>query len=220
MIFGKKKKKKNKYSLVREARDLEVARLLKSKLHWKAIIAALALCNVVVLAYGSANAVKPALQPYVISITEDVNVGFVGLQRRTRRSFDDATIRYYLIRFIENSRQIVQDQIAMRQNVSDAWTVLSQNAANTTMQQINEEGIFELANNGYVRLIEFALFQREAENTWRVEWVETTRQYGALVSRNRMEGIFTIASFEPPTEEIRERNPFGFQITEYFIRER
>jgi type IV secretion system protein TrbF len=131
----------------------------------------------------------------------------------------DASIRYHLQRFIENTRGISSDPAVLKQNWLDAYTAVTPKGGNMLTAYVSapEHEPFHRAQEGARVTIETVSAVRVSQNTWQVDWRETTwDSHGAIVGAPTLwRGMFQILLQVPTTAEAMTKNPIGLYIDEF-----
>ena len=162
---------------------------------------------------------KPKLIPYVVEIQGD-QISFQGVVHSTKLTINDAVVRNYLIRFVTNLRTISSDPVVLKTNLKDVYSIATPAAQRQITESISQSKPFEQSAHEIRDDVQFTLFEKIAEKTWRAEWIEQIRQQGNLKDTHSMVGTFTYTQGYPSTDIEAEQNPFGLYITEFFITQR
>jgi type IV secretion system protein TrbF len=162
---------------------------------------------------------KPKLIPYVVQ-TQGDQVTFKGVITSTKLPISDAVVRNYLIRFVTHLRTISSDTVVLKKDLRDVYSIATPAAQRQITETISASKPFELSAHDTRDDVQFTLFEKIAEHTWRAEWNEQIRVQGNLKDSLMMVGTFTYTQGFPSTEIEAEQNPFGLYITEFFITQR
>lgn len=199
--------------------DFQIARSVGSlKTAWALAIIEAAVILLLVFYMGSYMQ-KPKLVPYVVTIQGD-QVSFQGVMRSTKLTINDAVVRNYIIRFVSNLRTVSSDTVVLKKNLFDTYQIATPGAQRQISEEIAQTKPFEASNHDIRDDVQFTVFEKIAEKTWRAEWIEQIRQQGNLKDTISMVGTFTYVQGFPETEQQAERNPFGLYISEFFISQR
>jgi type IV secretion system protein VirB5 len=199
--------------------DWQIARSNRSLQFWR-VLALLAVGGLFLSLWYIGNYIqKPKLIPYVVEIKDD-QIAFKGVIQTQKLNITDAVVRNYLIRIVGNLRTISSDIVVLKNNLRDVYSITTPAAQRQVTEMIGSDKPFEQSAHEIRRDVQFTLFERIAEKTWRVEWIEQIRVQGTLKDTFAMAGTFTYSQGFPNTEIEAEQNPFGFYISEFFISQR
>jgi type IV secretion system protein VirB5 len=131
----------------------------------------------------------------------------------------DATVKYHLQRFIEDTRSISSDVAVLKKNWLDAYTLVTPKGGNmlTTYVSQPEHEPFHRAAVGERVGVEILSAVRESQDTWQIDWRESTwDKNGQTVGVPALwRGMFHISLQTPKTEEAMTRNPIGLYVDEF-----
>lgn len=158
--------------------------------------------------------------PYLVEVDklgETVAVGRADVAQPA----DERIIKAMLASFLTNARTVTADVALQRKYILDVYSMLgTQDPATMKMNEwLNgtpESTPFKRAETVLVS-VEVKSVLRQTENSWQIDWVETTRTHdGALAQPPRnMKGIFNIYTVPPTKEEQLLRNPIGLFIKDF-----
>lgn len=154
--------------------------------------------------------------PYVVEVDKLGQQLTVG--KLSGKNFDEEKVVIYsLASTVTNLRTIWTDPKMQKEMIFDAYKYIK--SGSTAERKINEE--FEKSNPFLVigtvqRNVQITNVLRESDNTWAVEWEETTTDVSGRGNETATYKALMQVEFIPPTstKEIY-KNPLGIKITEY-----
>ena len=160
---------------------------------------------------------QPKAVPHIVQVDKigaPTYVGPVGQSAREYRPAE-ATIKYHLRRFIEQTRSISSDPAIVRKNWTDAYTVITATAANQLSAYAERNDPIKRAQDARVTVDVSAIVQVSKE-TWQADWEEKTwdkagNQVGSVVWR----GTFKVIVHTPESEDQIATNPIGLYVDEF-----
>lgn len=160
---------------------------------------------------------QPKAVPHIVQVDKigaPTYIGPIGQSAREYRP-GDATIKYHLRRFIDQTRGVSSDPAVVRKNWTDAYTVITPNAANQLSAYAERNDPIKRAQDARVTVDVSAVVQVSKE-TWQADWEEKTwdkagNQVGSAVWR----GTFKILLRTPESEDQIATNPIGLYIDEF-----
>jgi len=160
---------------------------------------------------------KPKAVPHIIEIDQIGNATYRGAVGSSQYTPSEATVRYHLRRFIEDTRTLTSDQAVLKRNWLDAYALVTRNGGNmlTAYVQKPENEPFRRAQEERVNVEVLALVAA-SKDTWQIDWRERRwdrngNPMGDVVWRGMLRVIFQT----PKTEEAMARNPIGLYIDEF-----
>lgn len=187
---------------ISKAKDWRLAAILAM------VVAIIAVCGVVYI--GSQN----KLIPYVVEV-DKLGEAVAIRSAELIRPADHRVIRSMLARFVVNLRSVMVDAAAQKRAVLDVYALLS--GADPATVILNEyyrsgKSPFKRAESETVT-VEVQSVLPISEETWQVEWLETTRsRSGTEKEKARFKAVLTIAFTPPTTEKSIILNPIGLFI--------
>jgi type IV secretion system protein VirB5 len=160
---------------------------------------------------------QPKAVPHIVQVDKigaPTYLGPVGQSAREYRP-GDATIKYHLRRFVEQTRSISSDAEIVRKNWTDAYTLITANAANQLGAYAEHNDPIRRAQDARVT-VDVAAIVQVSKETWQADWEEKTwdksgNQVGSVVWR----GTFKIILRTPESEDQIATNPIGLYIDEF-----
>ena len=160
---------------------------------------------------------QPKAVPHIVQVDKigaPTYIGPIGQSAREYRP-GDATIKYHLRRFIDQTRSVSSDPAVVRKNWTDAYTVITPNAANQLGAYAERNDPIKRAQDARVTVDVSSIVQVSKE-TWQADWEEKTwdkagNQVGSAVWR----GTFKVLLRTPESEDQIATNPIGLYIDEF-----
>ena len=162
---------------------------------------------------------KPKAVPHIIQIDAIGAPTYAGPagQSASHYSPSDATLKYHLRRFLEDTRGISSDSAVLRKNWLEAYNLVTPRGGSMLTAFVGkpENDPFKRAANERAT-IEVAAMVRVSDGTWQIDWRETLwDKSGAPVSTAVWRGMFRVLLETPKTEEAMIKNPIGLYIDEF-----
>lgn len=139
---------------------------------------------------GEARAVSPAVQNY----------------RPT-----DGQIAWHLGRFVTDVRSISTDPVLVRRNWLNAYEFATERGAQFLNEHARVADPFADIGQRSVS-VQITSVVRASDSSFRVAWVESTYQRGALARTERWTAILTVVLRPPRTADQLRRNPLGLFV--------
>lgn len=153
--------------------------------------------------------------PYVIEVDQEGTVRLVGTPETQDWDPGEGVQQYFLRQWIHDVRSVSTDRSVIREQLERAYDGVSGRAANLLDEHVEEDNPFEMDDRTRTAEID-AVTRAGEEKSWRVEWVEKTRDaQGYLVKEERRVGIFELERIRPESVEDVEANALGLFV-EYF----
>lgn len=160
---------------------------------------------------------QPKAVPHIVQVDRlgaPTYLGPVGQAAREYRP-SEASLKYHLRRFITETRTISSDPVVMKRNWVDAYTLITQNAANHLSAFAQQTDPFKRIDQERVSVDVVAVVQLSAD-TWQADWQEKTwDKAGNELAGTIWRGTFRIVVRIPETEEQLASNPIGLFVDEF-----
>ena len=172
------------------------------------VLAGLSICGMIVTAQ------QPSLAPYIVEVDPD---GLpIAAYRPGELKPTEAQARAELARWIKNWRTVTPDGDVLSDAITRVYAYLASNRAAT-----NYVSDWYRSNNPYQRAekatvsVRIVQVLKASEKSWRVEWVETTRDRprGIEIAQDRYVGLVTSERMAV-TEASIMHNPTGIKWTD------
>ena len=155
---------------------------------------------------------QPKVVPYVVEVNKLGDALAIRAADHAERP-DDRLIRAQLARWIEEIRSVYLDAAAEHNAIRDAYSMINQHGMafgflNDTLRK-PENNPFDRATNTSVS-VEVQSVLPLSQDTWRVEWLETTRDRGGHeMAHATWAATISIAIQAPVDEKSIRSNPTG-----------
>jgi type IV secretion system protein VirB5 len=206
-----------RYRKARQEWDHRMGSALVQARNWRfAAFASFAtvLLSVVGMIYLGA---QPKAVPHIVQVDRLGAPTYYGPVGQSAREFRpaDAVLKYHLRRFIDETRSVSSDPAVMKRNWLDAYTLITQSAANQLNVYAQQNEPFKRMKNERVSIDVFALVQL-SKDSWQADWRETAWDKGGNESGVSVwRGTFRVLLRTPESDEQLVSNPIGLFIDEF-----
>ncbi len=163
---------------------------------------------------------KPKAVPHIIEIDQLGAALYRGPAGKTAADYNptEATIKYHLRRFIEDTRTISADPAVIKKNWVDAYQLVTPRGGNMLTAYVSkpENEPFRRSQDERVTTEVMAMV-RVSNDTWQIDWRESEFDRNGTPIGNPVlwRGMFKILLQLPKTEEAMAKNPIGLYIDEF-----
>jgi type IV secretion system protein TrbF len=160
---------------------------------------------------------QPKAVPHIVQVDRIGAPTYLGPVGQAAREYkpSEASLKYHLRRFIGETRSISSDAAVMKQNWLDAYTLITQNAANHLNAYAQETDPFKRGAEERVSVDVVAIVALSVD-TWQADWVEKTWDKAGNETGNAIwRGTFRVVLRMPETEEQLAANPIGLFVDEF-----
>lgn len=160
---------------------------------------------------------QPKAVPHIVQIDKMGSAAYAGPIGQSAREYrpSDAVLKYHLRRFIDDTRTVSSDVAIMRRNWIDAYSLITQAAANQLNSVAQQSDPFKRAQSERISVSVVAVVQL-SKGTWQADWKETSWDKGGTELGSTMwRGTFRIILRAPETEEQLVANPIGLLVDEF-----
>ena len=207
------------YRRARQEWDARMGSAVVAAHHWR--LASFSSLGLVLVAIGGMIylGAKPKAVPHIIQIDAIGAPAYLGPVGRAASQYvpTDATIKYHLRRFLEDTRTLSSDSAVLRKNWLEAYTLVTPRGANMLSAYVSkpENDPFKRAASERVTT-EVAAMVRVSAETWQIDWRETGwDKSGAPTASVVWRGMFRVLIETPKTEDAMTKNPIGLYIDEF-----
>jgi len=205
----------------REAWDTWIEKIHGELLTWKVLAILLSLGLIASMIFSGYHFTRPKFIPYVVFVKDNGDVNFKGRIDTNSVSLSSAMIRSYLIRFISDISKVSTDLATHKNNLRDAYYLVTQSGRQILTDYIGEAKSLEKAGEGDIYVdVRFLAFDQLGESTWSVDWREIERKTGVVIGTREMRGTFLYERGEAESIIEAENNPLGIYFSSFDIRER
>ena len=183
-------------------------------------IIALGLMVTIILLAGALiyKSLSSSVMPYVVEVDTTTgairNVGTVESSRNYKPT--DAVYRYFLAKFLKNTREVPLDPIVYRENLSDAYAFLTKSSARKMQSMLESEKISEKFGTQTVQINISTILPMEGGHSYQIRWTEEIFEIeSGLKIVTPYSGIFTVQTINAEEEEQLNVNPINLYITDF-----
>ena len=207
------------YMRARQEWDTRIGSAVVAAKNWR--LASFACLGLVFLSIGGMIylGAKPKAVPHIIQIDSIGAPTYLGPVGQTAREYvpSEATTKYHLRRFLEDTRTLSWDSAVLKKNWLDAYSLVTPRGANMLSAYVSkpENDPFKRAAKERVT-IEVIAMVRVSADTWQVDWRESAwDKSGAPIEAQVWRGMFRVLLETPKTEEVMAKNPIGLYVDEF-----
>jgi len=207
------------YRRARQEWDARIGSAVVAARNWR--LAAFASFGLVLVSLGGMIflGAKPKAVPHIIQIDAIGAPTYLGPVGQAAKDYvpSDATIKYHLRRFLEDTRTLSSDAAVLKKNWLDAYALVTPRGANMLSAYVQkpENDPFKRAASERVTT-EVASMVRVSADTWQIDWRETAwDKSGAPSAPVVWRGMFRVLLQTPQTEDAMAKNPIGLYIDEF-----
>jgi type IV secretion system protein VirB5 len=160
---------------------------------------------------------RPKLVPHIVQIDSLGAARYMGPAAQSVSEYapSDATLKYHLRRFLEDTRTLSSDSAVVRRNWLEAYALVTPRGANMLSAYVSGSDPFKRAASERVTL-EVAAMLRASADSWQIDWRETSwDKAGAPSPAVVWRGMFRVLREIPKTEEAMAKNPIGLYVDEF-----
>lgn len=155
--------------------------------------------------------------PYIVEVDKIGHIISVGVADKSNPIDKKRIVRAAMIDWVENSRAVISDQLAMKRIVGKVYAHVT--GTGKAKKQLDEyykaRNIFELSSKQTISA-EVTVALPLAGNTWQIEWTETMRnQAGETMGSERWKAVVTYDFYPLDTEEAIRANPSQIFVTDF-----
>jgi len=204
--------------MAQQAWNFRMAGSYAELIAWRSMAILEAVIIILTLYFSFTHIVEPKLLPFVVVEEKATGkVEFAGrIQGQTITITDRMYINYFHT-FIDNLRTITAEPALMKKNLIKDYFFIMPSAKPTLDDIIRESNPFEKADRQVVVDLDYEVEQKMGENTWRLQWSETSYKSGMAFNKVIKSGIFTTTRGETSSDEAANANPLGLFITSFSI---
>jgi type IV secretory pathway TrbF-like protein len=209
----------SKYVRARQEWDERMGGALVHARNWR--LAAFAALGTVFLAVAGMIYLGrlPKLVPLVVEVDHMGAATYLGPVGQSDYVPSDAVVRYHLQQFLERTRSISSDPAILKRNWFDTYSAVTPKGAAMLTAYVSapEHNPMRRAQDGQTVAIETASIVRVSQDTWQVDWRETTSdRHGTPVGPPALwRGMFKILLQKPDSSEATAKNPIGLYVDEF-----
>lgn len=205
------------YKRAQQEWDARIGRSAVQARNWRlATFAALA-TNLLAIAGAVYLGAQPKVVPHIIEVDKLGAPSYLGPAGESGRSYKptDASLRYHLRRFVDETRSVSSDPAVLKRNWLDAYNLVTQPAANQLNAYAQQAEPFKRVLNERVS-VELVGTVQISRDSWQVDWRESSwDKSGNQIATTLWRGTFRVIVRPPTTEEQLAVNPIGLLIDEF-----
>lgn len=166
-----------------------------------------------VLVFGLVDMAKSSkVVPYIVEV-DKLGQAVAVRPAEVAGKPDQRIVRFQLANYITNARSVTPDRVVQKKWLDAVYAVSSGSAAAFLNDYYKQNDPF---TKGRTSLVSVDLQNAPlplSDNTWQVQWTETTRGLNGLVENvTRYQAILTVTTFEPTTAQQIIANPTGIVV--------
>ena len=204
----------NRYLSARREWDERYGDLITRARNWRA--AAFGALVVALVATGGvvALSLQTRIIPFVVAVDNLGRPVASGLAEAAPVA-DDRLKRAALVQWVSDLRTVTSDGISQRKAIDRVYAMIARgSAAQLEVSEFYRKDPPQKRAQSAMVSVDVKAIYASSEQTYEVEWVETTRGLGGDVqSEQAWKGSFTIAVNPPADEQLARVNPLGVYVT-------
>jgi type IV secretion system protein VirB5 len=208
------------YQRARQVVDERIGSARRQAFSWRVFgLGALAIAAIAVagLWYQSS---KSKVVPYVVEVDSEGAVRLVGQPATEAYVPGEYVEKHFLEEWLLKIREVSSDREVVKADLLAAYKGVTQKAKAQMDELLEDESPFDLMKK-YTRSVDFQSFNKLSDESWRVEWRETTfGKDGYVKDTQSYVGIVSLTHRRPTTKKEVERNPLGLYVTHFSLNER
>lgn len=204
----------NRYLSARREWDERYGDLITRARNWR--MAAFGALAVALVATGGvvALSLQTRIIPFVVAVDNLGRPVASGLAEAAPVA-DDRLKRAALVQWVSDLRTVTSDGTSQRKAIDRVYAMIARgSAAQLEVSEFYREDPPQKRAQSAMVSVDVRAIYASSEQTYEVEWVETTRGLGGDVqSEQAWKGSFTIAVNPPADEQLARVNPLGVYVT-------
>ena len=158
------------------------------------------------------------VMPYIVEVDQVTgqvrNVGTVEEARNYEPG--EEVYKYFLSRFVKNTREIPLDPVVYKENLMEANGFLTIDAANKLQTMLRTEKITDKFGLQTVQINISTVLPMEGGHSYQIRWTEENFTLGSGDKKViPYSGIFTVQTIKSQDERQRAINPIGLYISDF-----
>ena len=174
---------------------------------------------IMILTFGLVyKSLSANVMPYIVEVdTVTGAVRNVGtIESSTHYQAGEAVYKYFLSKFLKNTREIPLDPVVYRENLSTSHGFLTKNAAIKLQTMLKTEKTFERFGHQTVQINISTILPLEGGHSYQIRWTEETFTIGTGEKKvTPYSGIFTVQLIKSDDEAQIAINPIGLYISDF-----
>lgn len=177
------------------------------------------LAVIMILTFGLVyKSLSANVMPYIVEVdTVTGAVRNVGtIESSTHYQAGEAVYKYFLSKFLKNTREIPLDPVVYRENLSASYGFLTKNAAIKLQTMLKTEKTMERFGHQTVQINISTILPLEGGHSYQIRWTEETFTIGTGEKKvTPYSGIFTVQLIKSDDEAQLSINPIGLYISDF-----
>lgn len=202
------------YLAARRTALAEHEQLVEGNRLLRRVLASSAAVNLALGALLAFSTTRPRAIPYVITV--DKTGAITGVAQAVKPGAppsEDAVVRYQLAQFIRNSRAILNDPSAMKEQIRRAYSFARGEAGQVLNAWYRAHDPFDAATHGSIQ-VQIDSVLKLSPDSYEIRWTETPRdQEGLAEKATQWRCVLKVVSLAPDPAEILS-NPLGLYVTQ------
>ena len=158
------------------------------------------------------------VMPYVVEVDTMTgairNVGTV--EASTHYQAGEAVYKYFLSKFLKNTREIPLDPVVYKENLTTAYGFLTKDAALKLQTMLKTEKTTEKFGHQTVQINISTILPMEGGHSYQIRWTEENFTIGTGEKKvTPYSGIFTVQTIRSEDEAQLAVNPIGLYISDF-----
>ena len=158
------------------------------------------------------------VMPYVVEVDTVTgairNVGTVEASKNYQAG--ESVYKYFLSKFLKNTREIPLDPVVYRENLTTAYGFLTKNAALKLQTMLKSEKMTEKFGHQTVQINIATILPMEGGHSYQIRWTEENFTIGNGEKKvTPYSGIFTVQTIRSEDESQLAINPIGLYISDF-----
>ncbi|MBF0478409.1 MAG: hypothetical protein HQL26_02900 [Candidatus Omnitrophica bacterium] len=180
-----------------------------AKRNWQIIAGVLGVVAIVLSVSNYTLVHKAQVIPYIVEVDHLGRAQFVE-KIQASNTFDESVIRAFLYRFIDQSRSVITDDLVMKKNFSEVYSVSSLDVQNNFLNAYYKDHDPFKAGQEFTTQITPLTFLKQSEKSFLMEWKEVRRDLaGKIVRQEQWQALFEITIIPPKDTRVLEENPLN-----------
>ena len=164
------------------------------------------------------KSLSTSVMPYIVEV--DTTTGAVRnvgtLASSAHYQAGEEVYKYFLSKFLKNTREIPLDPVVYRENLNNAYGFLTKNAGLKLQTMLKTEKTLEKFGSHTVQINVSTILPLEGGHSYQVRWTEELFTIGTGEKKvTPYSGIFTVQTIRVEDEAQLAINPIGLYISDF-----
>ena len=149
--------------------------------------------------------------PVLINVMPNGEAAFLGeVRQNAPPQIPESAILYQARKFISNLRSISTDPQVLYNNIEECYAMVTSSYEPVMTRALRASSPFNLVGK-MRRSVEIESVLKITNNSYQVDWIETSLDVGGTPKKSRMRSLITIKVL-PTNENTIKKNPLGIYI--------